>query len=834
MELPQQGAASVRSARTDRPTEELPRALRAKLAATRTALVAERLTQALWLPFTLLLAALALALLDLPALLPGWLHLALLVLLGAAFLWLLWRGLRRLAWPRALEARERVERDSGLPHRPLTATLDRLPPGKDRQAARLFALHQARARAQLARLRASGPRPVVAGADPRGLGAAAALLLLVGLAVAGPDWGRRLEAAVLPRLDGSAGAPPATLDAWLDPPDYTGQAPIFLSAADPAQAPGEGVLQVPSGSRLLAQVQGGAGQPALLVDESETAFGEASPGVWKLEQELAAGQQVTIRQGDETLGSWLIEVVPDAAPTVAFGEPPGETQRQALSLSYEAADDYGLVDVKAEIRRADEPGLPPLTLDLADIKGTRTEASGQSFKDLTAHLWAGFAVELTLVATDELGQEGSSETLRIVLPEREFQHPVARQLVELRRRLTVSPDERLPIVRVLEALLEYPADYQHDSVVALAMSTAAGRLLHERADSAVAEVQEILWLTALRLEDGDVSLMAQSLRDIQERLREALENGASEEEIQALIDELEAAMEQYLEALAEEMMRQMEQGAEFQPMPEGSQMLESQDLKRMLDQMRELSQSGARDKAEQLLDQLSRMMENLQANPMAMMPSEQMQQALDQMRKMEDMLRQQQELLDESHRQAQEQAEQSWNQPQTGSPNPGDQPMEGQAQQQEELRRQLGEMMRDLANQMGDIPENLGRAEQSMREATGELQEGDAEGAIGPQTDAIDQLQQGLSEMAQQFAEQFGPAPGTGQGQTGVRPGGSLDPLGRRSGDGATDAVDRIDIPSAGELGRSREILEELRRRRGDPDRPQLEQDYIDRLLEQF
>jgi hypothetical protein len=36
------------------------------------------------------------------------------------------------------------------------------------------------------------------------------------------------------------------------------------------------------------------------------------------------------------------------------------------------------------------------------------------------------------------------------------------------------------------------------------------------------------------------------------------------------------------------------------------------------------------------------------------------------------------------------------------------------------------------------------------------------------------------------------------------------------------------------ELRRSREILDELRRRSGDRQRPALELDYIDRLLHQF
>jgi uncharacterized protein (TIGR02302 family) len=490
-----------------------------------------------------------------------------------------------------------------------------------------------------------------------------------------------------------------------------------------------------------------------------------------------------------------------------------------------------LIDLKLEIRRTDDAGLPPLTIDLAELNGSRKAIGGESYKDLTAHLWAGFVVELTLVATDETGQVGRSAAERLVLPERIFTHPVARQLVELRRRLTLDPDERLPIVRVLEELLAVPEDYGNDSVVALGMASAAGRLLHSRDAEAVAGAQELLWLSALRLEDGDVSLMARSLREIEERLREALENNASDEEIQELIDELEQAMQQYMQALMEEMQKRLQEGQQFQPMPEGVP-LEMTDLSEMLEQMRQLSQSGAREEAQRLLDELQRMMENLQANPFAMMPNEQMQQALDQMREMEGLLRDQQNLLDQSMREAQRQ--QGWNQPQMNSESPGDQQMQGQAEAQEQLRRRLGELMRDLANQMGEIPENLGRAEQSMRDATGELQEGDAQGAVGPQTEAIDQLQQGMQDMAQQFLEQFGPTPGVGQGRTGVRPGESLDPLGRRSGDGATDAVEQIDIPEAGELTRARRILEELRRRRGEPERPVLERDYIDRLLEQF
>ena len=808
--------------------ERLPRMLQLRVALTRTGLVSEALLAAFWPVLALLAFAVALALFEVPSYVPGWPHVAILAALAAGLLWSLWVGIGRFAWPTRDLALQRIESASGLPHRPLAAAYDRPATGtRDRQAMQLFYLHRDRARRQLAQLKSAPPRPVMASADPRALLAAAVLMLVVGLVIGGGELRSRLWAALNPSLDATAGSLPPTLDAWLDPPDYTGAAPIYLSQTAPGQ-----VVRVPAGSRLIAQVQGGGAEPSIALAETTTPFTEAAQGLWKVELEVTAGNELRIVQGGQTIGDWTLEVVQDLAPTAAFPKEPGESERQALVVPYQASDDYGLVDLKLEIRRVDDPSQPPLSIDLAELNGSRKDVNGESYKDLTAHLWAGFAVELTLIATDETGQEGRSAAQRMVLPERIFTHPVARQLVELRRRLTLDPNEREPIVQVLNELLAVPQDYDNDTVVALGMASAAGRLDHDFGDQAVPGAQELLWLTALRLEDGDVSLMARSLREIEEKLRDALENNASDEEIQALIDELEQAMQQYMQALTEEMQKRMQQGQEFQPMPEGAMPLEMRDLSQMLDQMRELSQSGAREQAQQMLDQLQQMMENLQANPFAMMPSEQMQQALDQMRDMQSMLRDQQELLDQSMREQQRQ--QGWNQPQVNSDEPGQTPMQGQAEAQDQLRRRLGELMRDLANQNGEIPENLGQAEQAMRDATGKLQQEDPSGAIGPQTEAIDQLQQGMQEMAQQFLEQFGPTQGVGQGRTGVRPGESMDPLGRRSGDGATDAVEQIDIPDAGELTRARRILDELRRRRGEPERPALERDYIDRLLEQF
>lgn len=122
-----------------------------------------------------------------------------------------------------------------------------------------------------------------------------------------------------------------------------------------------------------------------------------------------------------------------------------------------------------------------------------------------------------------------------------------------------------------------------------------------------------------------------------------------------------------------------------------------------------------------------------------------------------------------------------------------------------------------------------------MNEAGQALQQGAPGQAVQNQSQALDQLQQGLQSMAEQMAQQMmqqGMQAGTGRPQQGRAQG--RDPLGRPlPGTGPFNA-ENVEIPAEADLQRAREILDELRRRSGEQDRPKLERDYIDRLLDRF
>lgn len=793
-----------------------------KLALCHLVLLLERLWQVAWPALTLLALLIALALLDVFSALPVWLHIALLL----AFLLGLGLAVRRAVLhfqrPQFLEVRRRLEENSGQPHRPLTTLGDNLMAGQgNRQSEALWQTHLEQVRDRLARIPVGAPRPILAKADPYGLSAVVGLLLVIGLVVGGWNWQERFQRAFIAQIT-VPGSDAASLDAWINPPKYTRLPPVFL---DPDK---KEPLTVVAGSTLLAHAQSSA-QPSLEIDGQSLPFENFSRDAYKIEQVIAGGKNISVEAGGTVLAAWPINLVADMPPMIAFADPPQRTERMSLRLSYEGSDDFGVTGLAARVNRIDKPDLAPVELELLLPGGDPTQVEGVSFHDLTAHPWAGLAVEIQLVAVDALGQESVSAPARSVLPERVFNHPIARELVALRKELTLDPDNRYPIVRSLRQIANRPLEYHNDFLVALALNSATGRLINNEQSSAVPEVQDLLWNTALHIEEGELALAESDLRAAQQALLDALSKGADQAEIEQLMDELQNAMDNFLNSLADQLQAKMNSGQQDQGPPDGPT-LDSQDLKDMIDKARELAQNGARDAARDLLSQLQEMLENLQAQPFAQMMDQAQQQASEMMRDMEHMLDRQKQLMDRSHRRSRERN------PSDSQRNAQQQDSQNDAMDQEQLRKELGEMMRQLSDMMGDLPQSLGRAETEMRSARDSLEKNNSAGAVPPQGRSLDYLQQGMQSMAESFMQMFDSAQGKGSGTVGSRPGQSPsgDPLGRDTGYGRKEAIEGVEIPDEMDLLRSREILQELRRRRGEFQRPPVELDYIDRLLHQF
>jgi uncharacterized protein (TIGR02302 family) len=811
----------------------------------------------------------------------GWPHLARLLTVVGLFLAVSWAGLWlnlpfvaraiglglfvvlalaallpaiRFRWPSREEALSRLDRGSGIAHRPATELTDTLVT-QDPVARALWQAQRERTLASIKRIRAHLPSPRLAIHDPWALRALVLLLVVATYVAAGDERLLRTEAA----FDWNGMLAPANVrvDAWITPPIYTGKPPIILSAANKDSAAGNAAdatpLPVPVGSTLIVRSSGGSLDVATSGGLTEAASAEQAPQGTSERRFTVGGDGTAHVRAPSGQPEWKFSAIPDRAPSISLAKDPERQTRGSLQLSYKLEDDYGVTEARARftVRGADgqaasarRPLFDPPQFSLVLPNARTRNGVGQTVKDLSGDPYAGANVTLTLTAKDEAGNEGSSEPFDMRLPERLFTKPLARALIEQRRILALDADRKLKVDEALNALLIAPELFMPEVGHYLGLRSVVRELETARGDEALREVVASLWALAVMIEDGDITDVEKALRAAQDALKQALERGASDEEIKKLTQDLRAALDNFLRQLAEQLRNNPQ--ALARPLDPNAKIMRQQDLNNMIERMERLSRSGDKDAARQLLDQLQQMLENLQLAQPGQSGDGDMEQALNELG---DMIRKQQQLRDKTFKQGQD----SRRERQRGKQ--GDQSMGDLQQDQQGLRDRLKKLQDELAKrgmgptqrgqkgqdgdpQQGDGGDGLGEADEAMGDASGKLGEGNADGAVDSQGKALEALRkgaQGLAEAMQQSGD------GEGQGDTpgnrvGRQQGGnnSSDPLGRplHSRDYGDDLT--VKIPGEIDVQRARRILEELRRRLADPQRPQIELDYLERLLKDY
>jgi uncharacterized protein (TIGR02302 family) len=865
-----------------------PLARRRRLA--RLALAWEAIWPAIWPALGVLGVFLTIALLGIPLLLPGWARMLVAAAFFVGFAAALRHGLRGFRWPGDDPADRRLERESGLDHRPL-ATLTDTPAGADPLAQAVWQVHRDRVLSSVRRLRVGLPRPGLARRDPIALRAALGLSLLAALVIAGPEAPERLRRAFAADVAMPAPPAPMRLEAWITPPAYTAAAPVFL---DPAG----GEVSVPAGSRLQVALSGGTGgAPDLLLGSLAAPFRVLDTRSFGAEAVLDQGARLVIRRDGTEVAAWTLTVQADQPPRVAFTEAPGRSLRGlAIRLPWQVQDDWGAVALNAEIRLKPRPDAPPHAVEIP-LPAQARDARGVAAPDLSAHPWAGLDVEIVLRARDGAEQEGVSDAAALTLPERSFTHPVAQALIALRKALSLDPTARAEARRELDRLAAAPEAFEHDTTTYLALRAARHRLTRDRRAEAVGEAQEIMWETALALEEGRAERTARALQQAREELRQALQeaqrqmeeqrqgereerNAEQRTETERRIQELRDAIRRHLEAMAE---RLQQENAEAMPFDPQNRLMDRRDLDRRTDRMREANRQDRPEDAERELAELEEMLRALEEgrsarNEQQERRRQQRQRGEQQMGVVQDMVQRQTRMLDSGHRRAEaetQRREEERRAEQAQRRNPRMRPSPEQQQQQQQqraeaeqqaqgdaqrearvqraLRRALGEVMQQFGDLTGEVPPQLGRADQAMREAQDQLADGgDARDA---QQRAIRELVEGARQMAQQMQRQFGQQEGEGEGEgedsgemmgegqgegdgqdQAQSQGEGRDPLGRRTREapGAQDNGSDTRVPDEAELLRTRRLQEELRKRGAERERPQDELDYIDRLLRRF
>ncbi|HVI29629.1 TIGR02302 family protein [Hansschlegelia sp.] len=802
----------------------------------------------------------------------------------------------RAAAPDRRAALNRVDRESGVAHRPATSLDDSLSgAGEDPLTRALWRAHQQRNAEEADRLRVGAPAPRLAARDPYALRFLLGLVAVAAFACAGSDRGDRVLAAFDWRSP-AADVVPVRIDAWLAPPAYTGRPPIFLTARQGAKdepaaeaAPGEiETIRAPQNSVIVVRAAGGTAEIAASGGAEPVESQEKQPeGVTERRFRLGGEAELKIAAAGAPDRVWRFAAIPDAPPAIKLAGAPELNARGSATIAYEVRDDYGVAAAEARFELKREPPKPhgrasgedtaptpaarPLyeapRVALALPRAKAREGRAETPLDVMEHPFAGAEATMTLYARDEAGQEGKSQSLQIRLPARSFKKPLARALVEQRRILASDANAKPNVLQALRALMMFPEEFTPQAAVYLGLTTAYRRLENALSDDELRGAADYLWEIALRIEDGDLPDAERELRAAQEALRKALENNASEQEIQKLTQDLRQALEKF--------MREMAQQARQQPQSpprdgqRGAQEVRPQDLRNMIDRMENLAKQGSRDAAKQALAELRNMLENLQNGQQQSDPNAQAQQ--ERLDKLQDMIREQSKLRDKTFQQYRRNQQTDRNlrgQPQQRRKEQGEdgeQAMRELAEQQKRLRQQLDQMTKEMQQgqqqgQEGDEQQGqrqgqqqapgqqpgqgegeqpgsdaLGQAGKSMGQAQGSLGEGQTGQALDQQQQALENMRKGAQAMAEAMDGE-GQQPGQKgrQGQQRARNGeegnGDDDPLGRpsrrRESDGQTTKV-----PGEIDAQRARRVLDELRRRLGDTDRSREELDYLERLL---
>jgi uncharacterized protein (TIGR02302 family) len=797
-------------------------------------------------------------------------------------------------FPRRYDGLRRLDRNAGLPHRPATTIGDELAtPNSDPWSTALWRAHVERALLAARTLRAGRPAPRLDLRDPIAARALVLMLVVTTFIAAGGDRVRRIAAA----FDWHGVVVPANfrLDAWVSPPTYTAKPPVILPGLRPGERAQTSVaaVSVPAGSVLVIRASGKVQFDVATTGGVAEAPAEQRPqapaGTEEHRYLISERGTATVRGLSDDDLTYAFNAIPDKPPVIALAKDPEAQPSGSLQLNYKMEDDYGVVEAKAlfALKNADssdarkggdaagphplfEPPEMQLVLPQARVKN----GVGQTTKDLSDHPWAGAEVTMTLTARDEANNEGTSAPHTFRLPERPFVKQLARAIIEQRRDLALDAENRDRVLIALDALAMAPEKFMPELGQYLGLRSLYWQLSQAKSDDDLREVVKEMWAYATMLEDGNMSDAAARLRNAEEALRNALERGASDEELKRLMDELRAAMNQFLQALAEEMRKNPQMA---RPLDPNMRSMRSQDLKSMLDRMEQLAKSGNRDAARQLLDQLSQMMQNLQMARPGQDGQDMDNDMMSMLDELGDMIRKQQQLRDKTFRQGQDQQRgqqgqrgqrgqrgqqgQQGQQGQRGDPNAFSELRENQQGLREQLKKLLEEMKKrglgqnqkgqeGQQGQQGGQPgqqgqpgqgqdgDDLADADGAMGDAESALGEGNSDRAVDGQGRAIDAMRKGAQGLAQQLQQQMGQGPGP-YGQPGrLGPGNraeqETDPLGRplRGRDYGDDTT--VKVPGEIDAQRARRILEELRRRFGEAFRPQLELDYIERLLKDY
>ena len=400
------------------------------------------------------------------------------------------------------------------------------------------------------RRKAVSPDLALASRDPFALRYVALTALVIAL-LFGSIWRASSVTALTPGGGGALANGPVW-EGWAQPPAYTGKPSLYLNDITQAQ------LELPVGTRIQIRLYGEVG--ALTLSETVSNRTEV-PAASDPAQDFDVAKSGAIEIAGPGGRTWEIAATPDNRPTIA---PAGEITREeggemkpALHRVRRLRRRRGAGDHRTRSARHRPPlrpggRTPSRASPSFSTCPCRSPASGPS----SPKRWWTMSPSThspTCPSPSRWPQPMRSarparpNRSRSTLPGRRFFDPLAAALIETRRDLLWSTANAKRSSQILKAVTHKPEGFIRNERAYLRL-----RVLMRNLDSAAAttcnpprgtRLPTRLWEIALLVEEGDLASALERLRRAQDRLDEAIKNGADQSEIDQLMSELREALE---------------------------------------------------------------------------------------------------------------------------------------------------------------------------------------------------------------------------------------------------------------------------------------------------
>lgn len=721
-------------------------------------------------------------------------------------------GIRHFRKPTLKEIQARLERDSRVTHRPLRSQKDEPASAMSVRASDLWLGERSRKTRLLSLLQWVQPRFSWTQRDPYALRVGLALLLVIGLVMSGPSAGGKLTAGLFPFAATFEAGENDALKIVITPPSYTRLPSLVLKGRPKDPVP------VPQNSTVKVLMKSWIGHLSLKMGDSSTALiQEGDTDIFTADHKVPETESIRLVQwGIFPRITIPVAYKKDEPPKLSLREPVKIISGGQLRLPLTVEDDYGIKLIRVRAILSPTVKSRPLGKAVSEDQSIIANSDGKPLDvnptfDLTGHPWAGFPVTLLIEAEDHAGQVAEIEPIEMNLPERVFRNQVSGQIIGVRKNLIRQGElAAIPTAIALEEILMRPGRYKWDVVATLALRSSASRITYQPDRESAETIVPVLWETALRLEDGNLTTSQKDLRKALDNLQKALQEKKSPDEIARLMQEFRDALTNHLMAMQKELQKKAEAG-EMMPY-DPNMMVQSLDpsmLQDFLSQLENEMMNGDADAAMKKLENLQKLTDMLNPSLAQPMPEE-IKKQMQAMKDLQKIIDSQQALLDKT-RSLQSGAQTS-----------------GEKQQQDGIKSTLEGMKSKASN----APPALNEAGESMGQSSGELEKNQPGGSVPHQQAALDKLREGRSQMQQALQQKL-------QNMMGLSLGGaqpmSNDPLGRgMPNNGRNMFDDGVKIPTASERKKADEILKVLRERSGDMSRPLSEREYYQRLLRQW